>query len=385
METDAPSMSNHLARDLIKRWEAGVNAHDTAALAALYGEDASLTSPMLKTRTGRVSIAESYDLLFLTFPDWTIKVSNILVGDDQIAALMTASATDRSGTFGLPATGQQFNYRCVVLFTLRAGSIVCEERIYDLLAIVERLEKARTDRELQAASDVQRALFPRDPRLGKHYEAIGHSIPCRAIGGDFFDFFALPSGAFGTILGDVSGKGPAAALLASLIQGIMTADADRWQSPSSALARTNDALIHRGIEGRFATISCVMVTSDGCLTYANAGHNPPLLVTRDGVKRLAAGGPILGVFENAMFPQETVQMNDGDMLIMFTDGVSEALNSDGEEYGERRFMDCVVTLRECSPAESLNRSFLSLLEWCGPTPQYDDMTLVALRYNRPSR
>src|SRR5215212_8195457 len=116
-----------------------------------------------------------------------------------------------------------------------------------------------------------------------------------------FDFFLLPACEFGLALGDVSGKGPAAALLASLIQGMFAIQTSRWQGPARALSQLNEALIRRGIEPRFATLSCATITKDGSLTYANAGHNPPLLVTEHGIRRLVTGGPMLGVFADAMF------------------------------------------------------------------------------------
>jgi hypothetical protein len=104
-----------------------------------------------------------------------------------VAALTTASATDRSGAFGLPATGQPFSYRCVLLYSIRGGLIVREDRIYDLTAVIDRLQKVRAERELRAAADVQRMLFPRAEQVGEYYGAAGSSTPCRAIGGDFFD------------------------------------------------------------------------------------------------------------------------------------------------------------------------------------------------------
>jgi steroid delta-isomerase-like uncharacterized protein len=116
------------AYNLIRRWEAEMNAHNTAGIQALYSEDAVLTSPMFKTTRGRVSLAATFDLLFARFPDWKVEVSNVLVDGHQVAALATASATDRSGAFGLPATGQPFSYRCVLLYTVRDARITREVR-----------------------------------------------------------------------------------------------------------------------------------------------------------------------------------------------------------------------------------------------------------------
>ena len=373
-------MRHDTARSLIRRWEAAMNAHDTAGLAALYSDDAVLTSPMFRMTKGRASIAATFDLLFSRFPDWTVEMSTILVDGDQVAALTVASATDLSGGFGLPATGQPFSYRCVLLYTVRDARIVCEERIYDLTAVIDRLEKVLVERELRAASDVQQVLFPRAAQFGDYYEAAGDSIPCRAIGGDFFDFFVLPACGFGLALGDVSGKGPAAALLASLIQGMFAVETSRWQGPARALAQINEALIRRGIEPKFVTLSCATVTRDGSLTYANAGHNPPLLVTNQGTRRLVAGGPMLGVFADATFGEETVRLRAGDLLIVFSDGVTDALQGEAEEFGEDRLVACVEANRDCPPAALVASALNAVRQFSGGEVHSDDATLVALRY-----
>ena len=373
-------MSQNSTYSLIRRWETELNAHNTAGIAALYSDDAVLSSPMFNTTRGRTSIAATFDLLFARFPDWKVEMSNILVDGDQVAALAVAGATDRFGGFGLPATGEPFSYRCVLLYTVRDAKITCEERIYDLTAVIDRLEKVLVERELHAASDVQRALFPRATQFGDYYEAGGDSIPCRAIGGDFFDFFVLPESRFGLTLGDVSGKGPAAALLASLIQGMFAVEASRWQGPARALSQINEALIRRGIEPRFATLSCATVTKDGDLTYANAGHNPPLLVTEEGIRRLVAGGPMLGVFPDATFAEETVRLRPGDLLIVFSDGVTDALKDEKEEFGEDRLRACAEANYNLTPAGLVASTLDAVRQFSGGAVHSDDATLVALRY-----
>jgi steroid delta-isomerase-like uncharacterized protein len=376
-------MTQDLARNLVKQWEAEVNAHNAAGVAALYAHDAVLTSPMFKTTCGQVAIAETFDVLFSRFPDWQVEVSAILVDGDQAAALTTASATDRSGAFGLPATGQPFSYRCVLLYTIRDGRIVREERIYDLTAVIDRLQKVRAERELRAAADVQRALFPRAEQVGEYYEAAGSATPCRAIGGDFFDCFVLAGRRFGLVLGDVSGKGPAAALLAALIQGIIAVETNRWPGPAGALAQLNEALIRRAIEPKFATLACAMLTADGHLTCASAGHNPPLLVTDGRIRRLSAGGPMLGVFADASFQEETVRVRAGDGLILFSDGVTEAFNAEGEEFGDTRLLTCVEANWHLSPAGLVATVLSAVQQFRGETEQSDDATLMVLRYVDP--
>src|SRR6185295_5895529 len=154
------------------------------------------------------------------------------------------------------------------------------------------------------------------------------SIPCRSIGGDFYDYVDLPDSVLGFALGDVAGKGPPAALLSAMMQGIFAGQAASSDSPSQTISRVNLALYRRGIESRFVTLMYGTLNASGSLTYCNAGHNPPLIISRTGAtwsfRRLECGGPIVGLFEAAVYDQETVTLAPGDWLIVFSDGVSEA-------------------------------------------------------------
>src|SRR6188768_1632862 len=202
----------------------------------------------------------------------------------------------------------------------------------------ETMEKAKMEQEMRIAADIQQALLPKAGHAGAFFRTAASSLPCRSIGGDFYDYVDLPSGGFGFALGDVAGKGPPAALLSAMMQGIFAAQAATSDTPSETIARVNTALYKRGIESRFVTLMYGSLCDDGTLTYCNAGHNPPLVVGKGGVRRLEVGGPIVGLFESATFGEETVQLTKGDWLIVFSDGVSEAMSAEGEEYGEARIL-----------------------------------------------
>src|SRR5206468_4300269 len=165
---------------------------------------------------------------------------------------------------------------------------------YDSSNVIERLEKARIDKELRTAADVQRALLSRTAHVARFCEVVGHSIPCRAIGGDFFEFAELPSGSVAVAMGDVAGKGPAAALLAAMLQGMIAIEAPGGATPAVAVSRLNRRLAAREIEARFATFVYGILSPDGRFAYTNAGHNAPAVLTRGGIRRLTKGGPILG-------------------------------------------------------------------------------------------
>jgi serine phosphatase RsbU (regulator of sigma subunit) len=217
----------------------------------------------------------------------------------------------------------------------------------------EALESAKVEQELKVAAAIQQSLLPAAGRTGAFFVTAGASIPCRAVGGDFFDYIDLPSGRFGFILGDVAGKGSPAALLAAVVIGMFSAEAFYQESAASLVTRLNRGLFRRAVEARFLTAFYGMLAADGSLTYSNAGHNAPMLVTGGGVRRLETGGLVLGLFDHAAFEEETVVLQPGDTLIVFSDGVSEALNENGDEFGDERLLALIDahknnTRRPCS-------------------------------------
>src|SRR5471030_266707 len=143
----------------------------------------------------------------------------------------------------------------------------------------ETLDKAKYEQELKVAAAIQQSLLPVANREGAFFSTAGASIACRAVGGDFFDYVDLPTGQFGFILGDVAGKGSPAALLAAALLGMFSAEAVYHTSASALIGRLNGGLVRRAIEARFVTTFYALISREGLLTYSNAGHNPPFLVT----------------------------------------------------------------------------------------------------------
>jgi sigma-B regulation protein RsbU (phosphoserine phosphatase) len=244
----------------------------------------------------------------------------------------------------------------------------------------ETLDKARMEQELRIAADIQRALLPEAKRMGGYFEAVGASLPCRSIGGDFFDYVDLPGGEFGFAVGDVAGKGAPAALLTAVLQGVFASQASSGSGPAITLARVNQALLRRSVESRFATAFYAVLASDGRLTYCNAGHNPPLLLRKDRVEHLEKGGLILGLFDHATFEEDTVTVLPGDILVTFSDGVTEALSASGEEYGEERLLECTMQYRDKSVPDLLEGILASVRQFTAGAVQSDDVTALVLRY-----
>jgi sigma-B regulation protein RsbU (phosphoserine phosphatase) len=244
----------------------------------------------------------------------------------------------------------------------------------------ETLEKARLEQEMRIAAEIQQALLPRAAHAGSFYRASSASLPCRSIGGDFFDYVDLSDGSFGFALGDVAGKGPPAALLSALLQGIFAAQASTDLQPAGTVARVNEALFRRGIENRFVTLMYGKLGANGQLTYCNAGHNPPLVIGQNGVRRLETGGPIVGLFEAAPFEEETIPLVKGEYLVVFSDGISEASNVAGDEFGESRIIDAVRQMLGREPQVILEHLFSTVRNFSKGTPQGDDITGMVVTF-----
>lgn len=324
---------------------------------------------------GHASIAKSWNTVFSQFPDWTVNISDVLVDGDRLAFLGTAGGTDRNGWFGQPPTGERVDYRAVIILTIVEGKIIRDERVYDLTGVLQGLEKARLDKELRMAAEVQRALLSRAKRATPYCEAVGDSIPCRAIGGDFFELVHLPSGDFGIALGDVAGKGPASAILAAMIQGMLAVEVQSESSPSAILSRLNLSLTSRSLEPRFATLVYGVLSRKGRFAYSNAGHNPPIMLACSGIRRLTTGGPVLGAFSESRFEEEDICLSPRDTLILFSDGVTEARDVQDREFGEG------VTAFVAKPAQEVLRGILSSVrDFCEGAAQIDDITVTVTQF-----
>ena len=244
----------------------------------------------------------------------------------------------------------------------------------------EKIEKSRMEQEMRIAAEIQQALLPK-PRASLGFvEAAAASIPCRSIGGDFFDYLDDPGASFGFTLGDVAGKGPPAALMSALMQGMFASHALLADGPAAAVANMNKALCRRGLESRFVTLMFGVVGSDGQLTYCNAGHNPPMVMGKRGLRYLEAGGPVVGLLEFAPYGQETVRLDSGDTIIIFSDGVSEALNTEGEEFGDARLQAIAMSLAEATAQTIVDRIIADVRVFTRGAAQSDDITVMVIRY-----
>ena len=245
--------------------------------------------------------------------------------------------------------------------------------------------KGREEQELRTAAEIQQALLPPHSITGATFTATGASIPCRTIGGDFFDTFEMADGRLGVALGDVAGKGPPAAILAAMVQGIFASHVGAGAGPAETLDRVNKSLLRRAIESRFATLVYGVLSPDGSLTACNAGHNATLLVRADGrLERFDKGGLMVGAFDFATYEEERAMLRAGDTLIFYSDGVTDATSPTGEQFGEERLLVLLESAHLEAPDALLARLLAEVRDFADGEPPADDVTVLVVRYGSAS-
>jgi phosphoserine phosphatase RsbU/P len=263
-------------------------------------------------------------------------------------------------------------------FATQAALAIESARLY-----AESAEKARIDRDLRIAAEIQRALLPEPKYDSTTCDLAADSIPCRTVGGDFFDYIEIGDRGLGFALGDVAGKGPPAALLAAAVQTNFAAQAPISDNPAETMERVNKALLRRAIEARFATMFYGAITNDGALSYCNAGQEPPLVVRASSIEWLEEGGPVLGLLSIATYAYGTVQLHPGDLVVVCSDGVTEARNLANDEFGRDRLVEALHGRHGQKPDTALEHLLAVIKQFSQGAAQADDITALILRYRGP--
>ncbi|MFZ0750323.1 MAG: SpoIIE family protein phosphatase [Pyrinomonadaceae bacterium] len=265
-----------------------------------------------------------------------------------------------------------------VLTTLASVAAI---RVENARLTEEQFERERLERELQVASEIQQRFQPASAPQVPGYELQGISFPCYEIGGDYYDFIHKANGNLVVALGDVSGKGTAAALLMSSLHAAVHAQFDTHGSLAETISAINRYLVESIPANRFVTLFYADLNpTTGELAFLNAGHNPPLIGHASGtMEQLAAGGLPLGIMADADFREGRTTLNAGDVLVIYSDGVSEAVSPTGEEFGPTRLYEAVARNLDASAAGIRDRIESALTKFAQGTPAADDITLVIVK------
>ena len=249
----------------------------------------------------------------------------------------------------------------------------------------EIAQRERLNREVEIAREVQERLFPQILPAIAGLDYAGHCRPALGVGGDYYDFLALPQGHLGVAIGDVSGKGIAAALMMASLQASLRGEATRApENLAAAVSNINRLVYETSAENRYATFFYGQYDPATCtFDYVNAGHNPPMLFHcsngKWSVTRLDIGGTVVGLIKSFPYQQASVPLTPGDILVAYTDGISEAMNASDEEWGEDRMMKTIDNCAHLPAHEILERVFTAADAFVAGAKQHDDMTLVVLR------
>ena len=265
-----------------------------------------------------------------------------------------------------------------LLMTFASQAVIAIEnaQLYE-----ESLQKKRLVSELVVASKVQQALLPPEPPDFPGYRISAINIPSRIVGGDYYDIFRLTESRLGIAIGDVSGKGaPASILMAILYAGFRSIPKDRF-SLADVVSRLNNLMTEITTEGSYATFFFGIIEREyHTFTFTNAGHNPPLLIRKDGsVIPLEKGGIVLGFLKDQEYLQETVHLSTGDYLIFYTDGVTEVKNSEGDEFGTDRLAKFVQQQNGQVP-EDIQKSLLAEIRKFSAKDELSDDVTIAMVY-----
>ena len=247
----------------------------------------------------------------------------------------------------------------------------------------EMAQRERLNRELEIAREVQEHLFPQRLPPVRGLDYCGQCRPAREVGGDYYDFLELPGGRLGIAIGDVSGKGVGAALMMASLEASLRALASVVDDPAELMERVNSLVYQASSANRYATLFYAQYDpANRRLSYVNAGHNPPVVLRNCGgscqVLRLETGGPVIGLLRHP-YERGVFSLEAGDLVVLFTDGVSESMNVRYEEWGEERFVEFAKTCHGLPVLEGMRRILAAAQAFAAGASQHDDMTLVMLR------
>ncbi len=249
------------------------------------------------------------------------------------------------------------------------------------LTTVEQAEKLM-ESELAQASEIQQSLLPPEAPKVQGYDLAGYNLPCRTVGGDYYDFLPYKDGRLGIVVGDVSGKGLPAALLMSSLQARVQMLVETAPDPAAAVTTLNRNLAERALLGKFITFFYGLLdAATGTLQYSNAGHNYPLLLRASGeVEELLGSGMVMGILASNTYQLLDKKLERGDLLALYSDGVTEACSPSGEELGETGLAKFLLAHRSQSCAELVAALADHVRSWCGKNASFaDDFTIVLVR------
>lgn len=347
---------------------------DTESDVVPYHFGVQLSGWMVKNQKPLLINDISNDNRFTNLSDGEFPINSILSAPLKTKGKLIGvlNVFNKTGDEGFTAEDQ----RMLSIIATQSAQVVENARLYDEEQALKQIEE-----ELKFATDIQLNLLPKsNPRI-EGYDIAGKSMPAKEVGGDYYDFITIDENKLVICVGDVSGKGMPAAMLMSNLQATLRGQALFTTSAGECMARANKLIYRSTDEQKFATLFYgIMDARSDSFHFSNAGHDPPFLMRKDKqLMRLSKGGTVLGFLDDYTFEEDSVSLERGDAIIIYSDGITEALNEKDEEFGEERLLSVVRTGLNGSASEIIDNVFEAVKSFVNDMPQSDDITIVVIK------
>ncbi len=350
---------------------------DRSQMGAPYRLDTQLTGWMLKNRTPLLVNDLQNDDRFQTMPRNGV----------QVKSLLCVPMFYKSKMLGLIACfnkkgGEDFSeedQRLLSIIGAQSAQVIENARLLEQEQMLTHIQE-----EHRLAADIQARLLPKSAPVLEGYDISGVSYPAKAVGGDYFDFIKINDERLAFCVADISGKGIPAALLMSNLQATIRTESLLSPCPCECLNRSNKLLYQNTESNKFATLFYgVLDTDKHMIVYANAGHNRPFIVRGNGkYEELCTAGIVLSMLEQFEYPEDTCAIYPGEMLVIYSDGVTEAINEQQEEFGEHRLWELTSSLRGKKADDIVDEIIKEIGLFTGTQDQFDDITLMVIKRDK---
>ncbi len=361
-------------QDMNKPFHTMIRKQDSVINSLPYRLDAQLTGWMLKNKSPLLVNDLETDSRFKLSPDDKITIRSLLGVPLMLKGRMTGiiNVFNKHDNSGFTSNDQ----RLLSIIAAQSAQIIENARLY-----LEEQALQHIQEEMRVAKNIQENLLPKETPFSDDYQFAGKSVPAKEVGGDYYDFISLKDGRIAFCLGDISGKGIPASLLMANLQASLRGQAFVGSECKDSVSFANTILYHNTDSTRYATLFYSILNKDQHrLTYCNAGHNSPYLFSPGKEPlRLSKGGIIVGMIPDYAYEEDSVNFTNDDVFILYSDGVTEAMNFSDEEYGEERLENAVKKNLHLSADEMIKEIFKDVETFTKGAPQSDDITMVIIK------
>jgi phosphoserine phosphatase RsbU/P len=351
-----------------------VRKQDTLAELLPYRLDTQLTGWMLRYQTPLLVNDFINDERFKGFSEKESHIRSLLSVPMLLKGKMIGLLTvfnKRNNTDFTPE-----DQRLLAIISAQSAQVIENARLY-----MKEQDLVRIQEEMRLAGEIQRNLLPKTAPEIPGYQIAGRSIPAKDVGGDYYDFIPIEDGRLAFCLGDVSGKGMPAAMLMANVQATLRGQSAPSISSKECVERSNNLLYKSTDPQKYVTLFYgILNTKTNELCFCNGGHNNPFLLSGNGkMKKLQTGGIVLGFVPQFIFTEEKIPFQPGDLLVLYSDGITEAMNDKEEEFGEKRLEELITANRQESAEQIIGKILENIDTYVGSVPQMDDITIVVLK------